>query len=82
MTPDELTAYHEGKLARWNDERNKAAGSFSRCSYRTADRIRAWKKGYQDQSIEFQPKAVEDAESEQRRAAFVDAINGWLARNK
>lgn len=82
MTADEQTAYHEGKLARWNDERNQAAGSFSRCPYKTADRVSAWKKGYSDQSLEFKPKAVEDAESEQRRAEFVSAIEGWLARNK
>jgi hypothetical protein len=82
MNTNDQHAYHEGKLARWTDERNQASGSFSRCPYRTADRVRAWNKGYQDQSIEFQPKAEADAEADERRASFVAAIEGWLVRNK
>ena len=82
MTRDEQHAYNEGKFARFKDERDKASGAISRCPYTVPDRVRAWHKGYQDQSLEFQPKVELDAESEQRRVEFVAAMQDWLARNK
>lgn len=82
MTRDEEYAYSEGKLAAWKDHRDQHLGSRAKCPFTVADRVRAWNAGYHAQATEFQPKAVLDAESEQARLNMVDALQGWLARNK
>jgi len=82
MTRDEESAYTEGKLAAWKDYRDQHTGARARCPYVVADRVRAWQKGYSDQTTALNPTVQLDAEAEERRAEFVAACQDWLARNK